>query len=349
MKKLLGCVAAAVLALSPRSPPPRGRCPAGKENAHARLHVQGQAGREPPRKCSRGRCPSPTRPTPTRGSPASTATTRRRPGRPRSPARLPQGHQGRRPEARTTPSTAARTIACRRCSPASAATRARSPRTKPPTPRSAGTLRGLPQHPEEIARPVSDGSCRAGDEVSRPRQYRRDRYPAPNSFLPLQDNRTPESHRREENVGWGTRIRTLISRVRVCCPAVGRSPSDGGNIPSSRPQVKCRLPESRLCTERPRERVRPGRLRPPSSLRTARRTRASTVSRPMTAMLSNSGGLTLWPVTADAQDAEDLVRREAQLLDEGAQRRLGDLVRDARGGPRGSPGTARRPPPTRPR
>jgi hypothetical protein len=29
----------------------------------------------------------------------------------------------------------------------------------------------------------------------------------------------------QESYGWGTRIRTWIGRSRVCCPAVGRSPS----------------------------------------------------------------------------------------------------------------------------
>lgn len=64
----------------------------------------------------------------------------------------------------------------------------------------------------------------------------------------------------------------------------------------------------------------------------ALRRRASTFSRPMISMLSNSGGLNSLPGDGDAQDAEYLVGLQAALFDVLTQGRFGRSVGDFREG-----------------
>ena len=137
MKKLLGCIAAAVLALSPALAAAEGKVPAGKETLTLDSMTKAKQAMTPAKKVLKGPVPFAHQAHVDKGVACTDCHHKEKAGEtPKPCSDVPQGHQGGRPEARATPSTAARTSDARRCSPASAATRARSPERKPPTPRS---------------------------------------------------------------------------------------------------------------------------------------------------------------------------------------------------------------------
>ena len=112
MKKLLGCIAAAVLALSPALAAAEGKVPAGKETLTLDSMTKARQA-APAKKVLKGPVPFAHQAHVDKGVACTDCHHKEKAGdTPKPCSDVPQGHQGRRPEDSTTPSTAATTTRC---------------------------------------------------------------------------------------------------------------------------------------------------------------------------------------------------------------------------------------------